>query len=109
MLEFTVNGNPVSIEEQPGEMLSDLLRLRLRLTGTKIACQEDECGACTVLLDGQPVLSCSFPAAKAHHITNLTGLHLPLKWKHKKIFTLSRMPSSSLGRCSVDSASRGRS
>ncbi len=76
MLEFTVNGNPVSIEEQPGEMLSDLLRLRLGLTGTKIACQEDECGACTVLLDGEPVLSCSFPAAKAHkrQVVTIEGL-----------------------------------
>ncbi len=76
MLEFTVNGNPVSIEEQPGEMLSDLLRLRLGLTGTKIACQEDECGACTVLLDGEPVLSCGFPAAKAHQrqVITIEGL-----------------------------------
>ena len=65
MIEFTVNGNPVSLEEQPGEMLSDLLRLRLGLTGTKIACQENECGACTILVDGEPVLSCSFPSVKA--------------------------------------------
>ncbi len=76
MIEFTVNGLPVSLEEQPGEMLSDLLRLRLGLTGTKIACQENECGACTILVDGEPVLSCSFPSVKAQgrHIVTIEGL-----------------------------------
>ena len=76
MIELTVNGQLISLEEQPGEMLSDLLRLRLGLTGTKIACQEDECGACTVLLDGEPVLSCGFPAAKAHkrQVVTIEGL-----------------------------------
>src|SRR5512139_3685714 len=62
---LTVNGTPYSVPEQPGEMLADLLRERLRLTGTKIACNESECGACTVLVDGQPVLSCTYPAVKA--------------------------------------------
>ncbi|MRR32848.1 (2Fe-2S)-binding protein, partial [bacterium] len=76
MIEFTVNGKHVSLAEQPGEMLADLLRLRLGLTGTKIACQENECGACTVLLDGEPVLSCSFPAVKAQgrHVVTIEGL-----------------------------------
>src|SRR5512140_3439737 len=81
MIAFTVNGNPVSLDEIPGEMLADLLRQRLGLTGTKIACQEDECGACTVLIDGEPVLSCSYPAAKAHgrSVTTIEGLaNLPL-------------------------------
>ena len=48
-MEITVNGKRISIEPQPGEMLSDLLRERLDLTGTKIGCNEAECGACTVL------------------------------------------------------------
>jgi xanthine dehydrogenase molybdenum-binding subunit len=65
MLSLSVNGKTYSVPEQPGEMLADLLRERLRLTGTKIACGESECGACTVLVDGQPVLSCTYPAAKA--------------------------------------------
>jgi xanthine dehydrogenase molybdenum-binding subunit len=64
-MKFTVNGKWIEIEPQPGEMLSDLLRERLGLTGTKIGCNEAECGACTVLIDGEPVLSCTFPAAKA--------------------------------------------
>jgi aerobic-type carbon monoxide dehydrogenase small subunit (CoxS/CutS family) len=57
-MDFLINGKPVSIEPQPGEMLSDLLRDRLGLTGTKIGCNEAECGTCTVLVDGSPVLSC---------------------------------------------------
>ena len=64
-IKLTVNGTVVVIDEQPGEMLADLLRSRLRLTGTKIGCNELECGACTVLVDGRPVLSCSYPATKA--------------------------------------------
>jgi CO/xanthine dehydrogenase Mo-binding subunit/aerobic-type carbon monoxide dehydrogenase small subunit (CoxS/CutS family) len=65
-IEFNVNGNTVSLPPLPGEMLSTLLRERLNLTGTKIGCNEAECGACTVIVDGEPVLSCTYPAVKAH-------------------------------------------
>src|SRR4030042_1113605 len=65
MINLTVNGKSVVLPEKPGEMLVDLLRERLDLTGTKVGCNEAECGACTVLVDGQPVLSCTYPAAKA--------------------------------------------
>ncbi len=71
-MNFTVNGKQVTIEALPGEMLSDLLRERLRLTGTKIGCNEAECGACTVLVDGEPVLSCTYPSAKAEGKSILT-------------------------------------
>ncbi|MCX8063491.1 MAG: (2Fe-2S)-binding protein, partial [Anaerolineales bacterium] len=64
-MELIVNGNPVQVEPQPGEMLAHVLRERLGLTGTKIGCEEAECGACTVLVDGVPVLSCTYPAARA--------------------------------------------
>ena len=64
-MRFTVNGRLIEIDTQPGEMLADLLRERLGLTGAKIGCNESECGACTVLVDSEPVLSCNFPAAKA--------------------------------------------
>jgi len=76
MIEFMVNGQPVSVEPLEGEMLADLLRERLRLTGVKIGCNEDECGACTVVIDGQPVLSCNYPAVKAHgkNVTTIEGL-----------------------------------
>ena len=76
MIEFTVNGKKESLAEQPGEMLADLLRYRLGLTGTKVACNEDECGACTVLIDGEPVLSCTYPAVKVagRSVTTKTSL-----------------------------------
>ena len=76
MINLTVNGKEYSAAEKPGEMLSDLLRYRLGLTGTKIGCNEAECGACTVLVDGQPVLSCTFPAVKAsgRQVVTIEGL-----------------------------------
>ncbi|MBN1266645.1 MAG: molybdopterin-dependent oxidoreductase [Anaerolineales bacterium] len=75
-MKFWVNGKEVSVEIEPGEMLANVLRERLGLTGTKIACGEAECGACTVILDGEPVLSCSYPAEKAEgkHVTTIEGL-----------------------------------
>jgi len=53
-------------------MLADMLRNRLGLTGTKIGCNEAECGACTVLVDGVPILSCTYPAAKAEGTSVVT-------------------------------------
>lgn len=64
-MKFILNNIPVEIEPIPGETLSDLLRKRLHLTGTKIGCDEAECGACTVLVGDSPVLSCVFPAERA--------------------------------------------
>lgn len=64
-MELTVNGQKVHVEPRSGEMLSDLLRERLGLTGTKIGCNEAECGSCTVLVDGEAILSCIYPAARA--------------------------------------------
>jgi xanthine dehydrogenase molybdenum-binding subunit len=75
-IKLTVNGKSVELPVIPGEMLADLLRERLGLTGTKIGCNEAECGACTVVIDGEAVLSCSYPAVKAHgkSITTIEGL-----------------------------------
>ena len=58
---FTLNGRPAEIEGHPMERLLDVVREGLGLTGTKEGCGEGECGACTVLLDGEPVLSCLVP------------------------------------------------
>ena len=71
-LELTVNGTTVRVECGPAEMLSEVLRERLGLTGTKIGCNEAECGACTVLVDDLPVLSCTYPALRAQGRSVLT-------------------------------------
>src|SRR5512140_1627460 len=71
-LSLTINGKEYSVPALPGETLSDLLRNRLRLTGTKVACEESECGACTVLVDNEPVLSCMYPAQRAEGKSVLT-------------------------------------
>ncbi len=58
---FSLNGQPVEAEGHPMERLLDVVRERFALTGTKEGCGEGECGACTVLMDGEPVLSCLVP------------------------------------------------
>ncbi|MEE8356337.1 MAG: molybdopterin cofactor-binding domain-containing protein, partial [Anaerolineales bacterium] len=75
-LSFWVNNKKRTLNIEPAEMLSDILRYRLGLTGTKISCGESECGVCTVLVEGEPVLSCNYPALKASgkHIITIEGL-----------------------------------
>ena len=55
---LTVNGDKYELRVGPTETLADVLRDKLGLTGTKIMCNEGECGSCTILMDGKPVLSC---------------------------------------------------
>ena len=57
-MEFTVNGETAPVSFAPYKTLLEVLREDLNLTGTKHGCELGECGACTVLLDGEPVLSC---------------------------------------------------
>jgi aerobic-type carbon monoxide dehydrogenase small subunit (CoxS/CutS family) len=64
-IHLTVNGKEVSLPVIPGESLSDLLRKRLHLTGTKVGCGEGKCGACTILVDGRATRSCTYPAERA--------------------------------------------
>ena len=75
-ISLTVNGIQQTLETKPGETLASLLRLRLQLTGTKIGCEEAECGACTVLIDGEPVVSCIYPAERAagKNVVTIEGL-----------------------------------
>jgi len=58
MIRMVVNAQDREIEVRPNELLVDVIRERLKLTGTKIGCEAGECGACTVLIDGKPTLSC---------------------------------------------------
>ncbi len=75
-LSFTVNGREVTVSTSPAQRLSRVLREDLGLTGTKVGCDAGDCGACTVLLDGEPVCACLVPVAQAegHEITTVEGL-----------------------------------
>jgi aldehyde oxidoreductase len=75
-LAFTVNGQAVAVTTPPVRRLSRILRENLGLTGTKVGCDAGDCGACTVLLDGDPVCACLIAAAQAegHEITTVEGL-----------------------------------
>jgi len=65
MIRLNVNGKPAALDVEPDTPLLWALRDTLRLTGTKFGCGQALCGACTVLLDGAPVRSCSLPVSAA--------------------------------------------
>ncbi len=73
---LTVNGKEKTITTDPARTLLDVLREELHLTGAKYGCGEGRCGACSVLMDGQRVLSCVTPVAQAEKksITTIEGL-----------------------------------
>jgi carbon-monoxide dehydrogenase small subunit len=75
-LALTVNGTQHHRPVEPRLLLSDFLRHDLGLTGTHVACEHGVCGACTVLLDGEPVRSCLIFAVQAHghSVTTVEGL-----------------------------------
>lgn len=64
LLHCILNDKPIEIETDPTMTLLDLLREKLHLTGTKKSCGVGECGACTVLVNGEPVNSCLYMAGK---------------------------------------------
>ena len=76
MIQLTVNGELHRLEAPVGRTLADALRGDLGLTGTKIACGEGHCGACTVQLDGVPVLSCItlVHTVDGREVTTIEGL-----------------------------------
>ena len=78
-LQLTVNGEPRQILVEPYYSLLDTLRDELRLTGTKKGCDEGDCGACTVIMNGVPVTSCLVLAHSAHdaQVTTVEGLATP--------------------------------
>jgi len=77
-IKCTVNGQPQALQCYPLARLLDVLREQLHLTGTKEGCGEGECGACSVLLDGQIVNSCLVPVAQVNgsEVTTIEGVAL---------------------------------
>lgn len=75
-LTFTLNGRPTALEAEPDRRLLDLLRRDLHMTGTKEGCGEGECGACTVIIDGEAVHSCLVLACQleGRDVTTIEGL-----------------------------------
>ena len=67
---------PVELEIEPRETLAEMLRARCRLTGVKLSCEAQVCGACTVLVDGLPVSACTYLAyeARGKRVITIEGL-----------------------------------
>ena len=78
-IELRVNGQSFTVLVKPQDLLVDVLRDQLGLTGTKKGCGTGECGACTILLDGKPINSCLMPALRARNkdIITIEGLGTP--------------------------------
>ena len=76
VIRLTVNGRDHRVDVPPSEPLLTVLRTELDLTGAKYGCGEGQCGACTVLIDGQPVRSCVAPVSTAQGkaVTTIEGL-----------------------------------
>jgi carbon-monoxide dehydrogenase small subunit len=75
-LRLSVNGRPAEAEADPSTLLVELLRGPLALTGTHVGCDTSQCGACTVLVDGDAVKSCTMLALQAagREVTTIEGL-----------------------------------
>ena len=75
-LDLHVNGQPVRLQVREHSLLVEVLREQLGLTGSHVGCDTAQCGACTVLLDAQPVKSCSLLALQAagREVTTIEGL-----------------------------------
>ena len=78
-IELNVNGRKYDIEVEPNELLLNVIRDRLGLTGTKYGCGLGECGSCTVLVDGRPILSCQTLAVSmdGREIITIEGIGEP--------------------------------
>jgi aerobic-type carbon monoxide dehydrogenase small subunit (CoxS/CutS family) len=91
-----VNGHTYDVQAEVGQSLADTLRDELGLTGTKIACNEGHCGACTVLVDGVPTLSCItlVHAVDGASITTIEGLR-----EHPMVQSFVRADALQCGFC----------
>jgi isoquinoline 1-oxidoreductase alpha subunit len=93
LFNLNINGQARSVEVEAGTPLLWVIRDELKLTGTKFGCGVASCGACTVHLNGSPILSCSFPidSAAGNNITTIEGLQgevaetVQLAWREKDV------------------------
>src|SRR5213593_2872119 len=76
LIELRINGRSHEVAIEPSKLLLDALRQDLQLTGSKRGCDDSSCGACTVLVDGSPMLSCTMLAAscEGQEITTVEGV-----------------------------------
>ncbi len=76
MIKLMINDNIHELEIEPHEILADVLQKKLGLTGVRLSCGKGECGACTILMDGKPVLACMMLAMQAEgkEILTIEGL-----------------------------------
>ena len=94
-LRLIVNGDEHALDAPIGTSLANVLRERLGLTGTKIACNEGHCGACTVMVDGTPVLSCiTLAHAVDGDVTTIEGLR-----EHRLVDAFVRADAVQCGFC----------
>jgi len=100
-IEFTLNGKPTSVQVRSNELLTDVLREKLGLLGTKVACDEGTCGSCTVLLDGDPVYACMILAfdCKNGSVQTIEGLSNDPKHLHPLQEAFVTTNSSQCGFC----------
>ncbi|MBI2532455.1 MAG: (2Fe-2S)-binding protein [Deltaproteobacteria bacterium] len=75
-LQFKLNGKQVELDCEAADTLAEVLRNHLNLNGTKVSCEVQVCGACTVLVDGAPVSACTYLAyeARGKNVTTIEGI-----------------------------------
>ncbi|HZQ05924.1 MAG TPA: (2Fe-2S)-binding protein [Anaerolineae bacterium] len=80
-ISFKLNNRPVAVITSPLENLRDVLREQLQVMAVKAGCGQGGCGSCTVLLNGEPIVSCLMPIAnvQGQEITTLEGIGTPMK------------------------------
>jgi len=78
-IQFKLNGKMQQVECEPADTLAEVLRNQLNLNGTKVSCEVQVCGACTVLIDSLPVSACTYLAyeARGKSVTTIEGLEKP--------------------------------